>query len=61
VQTTVVDTASAFVEFIVYYKKNKDLGELVHSDAISTGGHTWRNGGYPTTRRGIIFTSCSSF
>ncbi|CAL5005172.1 unnamed protein product [Urochloa decumbens] len=51
-QTTMMDSASAVLEFMVNYEQTKHLaaGEAVHSDAFPAGGHTWRVNCYP---RGI--------
>ncbi|KAF8762584.1 hypothetical protein HU200_009295 [Digitaria exilis] len=48
-QTTIVDPASAIVEFNVNYEETKYLaaGKAVQSDAISACGLTWRINYYP--------------
>nr|XP_034601583.1 BTB/POZ and MATH domain-containing protein 1-like [Setaria viridis]TKW11279.1 hypothetical protein SEVIR_6G222800v2 [Setaria viridis] len=48
-QTTMIDSASAVVEFNVNYEQSKhlDVGKAVHSDAIPAGGHMWRISYYP--------------
>ncbi|CAO2162687.1 unnamed protein product [Urochloa humidicola] len=52
VQTTMMDSSSAVLEFKANYEQTKHLaaGEAVHSDAFPAGGHMWRINCYP---RGI--------
>jgi hypothetical protein len=40
---------SGFVSFKLNYSETKDIaiGAVVHSDAISVGGHSWRVNCYP--------------
>ncbi|CAO2192165.1 unnamed protein product [Urochloa humidicola] len=48
-QTTMMDSATAVLEFKVNYEQTEHLGagEAVHSEAFPAGGHMWRVNCYP--------------